>query len=167
MAARSTFPPGLELEARKAATMRQPLRAAPAPPCVVVALDQGSGDAAQPLLTTGARVRIGTPIGRAAGEAAVDVHSPVAGVVLGVETRPIAGPAGEGACIVIENDGSDDLEPGLASIDWPNVAPEELLRADPQCRHSGPGRCRVPGPCEARRRARTLCGSSRAERRGM
>ena len=127
MAARSTFPPGLELEARKAATMRQPLRAAPAPPCVVVALDQGSGDAAQPLLTTGARVRIGTPIGRAAGEAAVDVHSPVAGVVLGVETRPIAGPAGEGACIVIENDGSDDLEPGLASIDWPNVAPEELL----------------------------------------
>jgi electron transport complex protein RnfC len=127
MAARSRFPPGLELEARKAAPMRQPLREAPVPPCVVVALDQGSGDEAQPLLTTGARVRIGTPVGRAAGVAAVDVHSPVAGVVLGVETRPIAGPAGEGACIVIENDGSDQLEPGFAPIDWANVAPGELL----------------------------------------
>ena len=127
MAARSSFPPGLELEARKAVPMRQPLRAAPAPPWVVLALDQGGGDAAQPLLKAGARVRIGTPVGRAANEAAVDVHSPVAGVVRGIETRPVAGPTGEGSCIVIENDGSDELEPGLAPIDWATLAPHELL----------------------------------------
>jgi len=127
MTARSTFPPGLELEARKAAPMRQPLRVAPAPPWVVLALDQGSGDAALPLLTPGARVRIGTPVGRAAGEAAVDVHSPVAGVVRSVESRPLPGPTGAGPCIVIENDGSEELETGFAPIDWATLAPQDLL----------------------------------------
>ena len=127
MAQRSTFPPGLELEARKTAPMRQPLRAAPVPPLLVVALDQGSGDAAEPLLAAGARVRIGTPVGRAEGETAVAVHSPVAGVVRGVEIRPVHGPAGEGVCVVIENDGSDEVEAGYAPIDWPMLPPQELL----------------------------------------
>ena len=127
MTIRSRFPAGLELEARKAAPMRQSLRVAPAPPYVVVALDQGSGEAAQPLLSVGARVRIGTPVGRATGEASVDVHSPVAGIVRDVATRPVPGPKGEGICIVIENDGSDDLENDFAPIDWPSLASDDLL----------------------------------------
>jgi electron transport complex protein RnfC len=134
MVSRSTFPAGLELEARKAAPMRQPLRAAPVPPLLVMALDQGSGDAAQPLLKAGARVRVGTPVGRAVEETAVAVHSPVAGVVRGVEIRPVPGPAGEGACVVIENDGSDEIEEGYTSIDWPTLPPHELLA---QVRNAG------------------------------
>ncbi len=60
-------------------------------------------------------------------DTAIDVHSPVAGVVRGIETRPVPGPTGEGTCIVIENDGSDELEPGFAPIDWASLAPHELL----------------------------------------
>jgi electron transport complex protein RnfC len=125
--ARRTFPAGLRLEPQKAVAMQQPLRVAPAPRCVVVALDQGSGEAAQPLVAAGARVRVGTPIGRAAGDAAVDVHAPIAGIVRAVEIRETAASDGEGLCVIIDNDASHETEPGAAPMPWESLAPDDLL----------------------------------------
>ena len=107
--------------------MRHTLREAPAPGCAIVALDQGSGRAAEPVVAVGERVRIGMTIARAADETAVDVHAPVAGTVRALERRETPGRGGEGGCIVIDNDGSDEVEPGFEPIAWPATSPDELI----------------------------------------
>jgi electron transport complex protein RnfC len=127
MPARSTLPEGLRLAAHKALAMQRPLRSARAPACAVVALDQGSGYAAQALVAAGVRVRVGTPIGRALDGMATNVHSPVAGIVRAVEVRETAGSAGQGPCVVIDSDGTDEVEPGRHPIAWESLRPDELL----------------------------------------
>jgi len=116
MSSRPALPAGLRLDARKTAPLRHPLRTAPAPQVAVLALDQGSGVAAEPTVAVGTRVGIGTPIARAVGEAATDLHAPVSGVVVEIATRLTV--AGMGRCILIENDGTDARDPALVPVDW-------------------------------------------------
>jgi len=116
MSSRPALPAGLRLDARKTAPLRHPLRTAPAPQVAVLALDQGSGVAAEPTVAVGTRVGIGTPIARAVGEAATDLHSPVAGIVVEIATHSTV--AGVGRCILIENDATDARDPALAPVDW-------------------------------------------------
>ncbi|MDQ1310856.1 MAG: H+/Na+-translocating ferredoxin:NAD+ oxidoreductase subunit, partial [Pseudomonadota bacterium] len=116
MSNRPALPAGLRLDARKTASLQCPLRTAPAPRIAVVAIDQGSSDAAEPIVTVGTRVGIGTPIARAASNAATDLHSPIAGVVVEIATRSTV--AGVGRCILIENDATDARDPALAPVDW-------------------------------------------------
>ena len=116
MSSRPALPAGLRLDARKTAPLLKPLLAAPAPRIAVLALDQGSGEAAEPLVAAGTRVGIGTPIARAVGEATTDLHSPVAGVVFEIAARTTV--AGVGRCILIENDATDARDPALAPVDW-------------------------------------------------
>ncbi len=116
MSSRPALPAGLRLDARKTAPLQHPLRAAPAPHVAVLALDQGSGEAAEPIVAVGTRVGVGTPIARAVSSAATDLHSPVAGVVVEVATQSTV--AGVGRCILIENDATDARDPALVPVDW-------------------------------------------------
>jgi electron transport complex protein RnfC len=116
MSSRPALPAGLRLDAHKTAPLQHPLRAALAPQVAVLALDQGSGEAAEPTVAAGTRVRIGTPIARAVGHAATDLHSSVAGVVVEVAMRSTV--AGVGRCILIENDASDARDLALVPVDW-------------------------------------------------
>jgi Na+-translocating ferredoxin:NAD+ oxidoreductase subunit C len=127
MVSRRRFPAGLQLDSHKERPMQQPLRQAPSPGLSIVALDQGSGTAASPIVRPGGRVRLGTPIAHATGASAVPVHSPVAGVVRALEVRETAAATGSGLCVVIESDGSDEPERAFAPLDWQSLPPADLL----------------------------------------
>ena len=116
MSSRPALPAGLQLDARKARSLQQPLRTAPAPEVAVLALDQGSGEAAEPMVAVGTHVGIGTRVARGVGTAASDLHSPVAGVVVEVAMRLTA--TGMGRCISIANDATDARDPAAAPVDW-------------------------------------------------
>jgi electron transport complex protein RnfC len=123
----SARPAGLLLEARKAQALRQPLRAASPPRTAVLALDQGAGEEARPVVAPGTPVRIGTLLAHAAGNLSADLHAPVSGVVSAIDVRPTVG--GAGACIVVENDGAGARDPGLAPLAWPALDGADLLAA--------------------------------------
>jgi electron transport complex protein RnfC len=115
---------GLRIGSHKARPLEQPIEALPPPAFAVLALDQGSGEPAQAIVTPGTAVRVGTRIAIGRG-AAADLHSPVSGEVSAVESRPTT--AGAGPCIVVANDGRDDRDSGLAPLDWTALDPAALL----------------------------------------
>lgn len=120
------FADGLRLESHKAQAMQQRLRAAAAPACAVIALDQGRGGA-DPVVAPGDKVFVGTPIARPAGRAAATLHSPVCGRVREIAQRETAAPSGSGPCIVIDSDGSDARDPRIRAPALELLGPEDLI----------------------------------------
>jgi electron transport complex protein RnfC len=150
------FPRGLELPANKAAALASPLRAAPAPAVAVLALDQGSGREARAVVRPGDRVRLGTPIAVADDPGTTPVHSSVSGAVLAVETRST--PAGQGVCVVVENDGRDEPEGESAPLAWDGMDPAALAAALGAAGVAGLGGAAFPAAAKldaARRREAT------------
>ena len=118
---------GLTLAARKDAAASAPLRSVPAPAIAVLALDQGRGRAARPVVRVGDAVRVGTRIADADDSSVPALHASVAGRVIAIEERPT--PTGTGPCIVIENDGSDAREREPEALDWAALEPAALVAA--------------------------------------
>lgn len=108
-------PRGLRLDSHKSRPLEGPVRVVPPPATLVLALDQGSGEDALPVVRPGEAVRLGSVVAAATGAAAA-LHSPVSGTVREIAVRPT--PRGTGRCIVIDNDGRDDPETPAAPIDW-------------------------------------------------
>ena len=136
---------GLRLEACKTRPFEQPLRVLPAPAVAMLALDQGSGEEAAPLVRPGDAVRVGTRVA-AGGGAAAELHSPVSGTVRELARLPVPRVA-IGDCIVIDGDGRDDREPGLGRFDWRSLHGRDPARAhwrgrDRRARRSGVPDCR-------------------------
>ena len=117
---------GLRLEGHKSAPLARPVLVAPAPRTAVLALGQGSGEPAEPLLGPGAPVGIGTRVAAGRG-AAADLHAPVSGRVRGIEVLPT--PGGPGRCLVIDSDGRGERDPALAPLPWAGLEPAALLDA--------------------------------------
>ena len=128
---------GLTLAARKDAAAAAPLHTVPPPAIAVLALDQGRGRAARPVVRSGDHVRIGTRIADSDDPSVVPLHAPVAGRVIAIEDRPT--PTGTGPCIVIENDGSEAREREPAPVDWAALSPEALATAIRQAGVAGLG----------------------------
>jgi electron transport complex protein RnfC len=127
MAAHRSFPAGLRLPPSKSEPMLRPLRVMPPPRHAVISMDQGNGRAAEPAVTAGDRVRIGTTIGGSTSDDAVDVHSPIAGVVRALEQRPIPGPGASSLCVLIDADGSGESEPAGRPLAWEAIPTDQLL----------------------------------------
>ena len=115
---------GLTLPARKDAAAAATLRAAPVPAVATMALDQGRGRAARPVVRVGDQVRIGTRIADSDHPSVVPLHASVAGRVIAIEDSPT--PTGTGPCIVIDNDGSEARAHEQAPLDWAALSPEVL-----------------------------------------
>jgi len=124
MSARPLLRGGLRLESHKTRPLQQSVQPMPAPSTAVLALDQGSGEEAQAVVTAGTRVRVGTRVAVGCG-AATDLHSPVSGEVRAVEPRPTA--SGPGTCIVVASDGRDERDPDLEPLDWSALDGAALL----------------------------------------
>jgi electron transport complex protein RnfC len=127
MARSRHFPAGLKLPSLKSGPMGRSIRVTAAPSVVALALDQGNGSPARPVVAVGDRVRVGTLVGRGDGDFAVDVHSTVAGVVRSLEVRPVAGAASTCPCLLVENDATLEREETPTPIDWQAASPAELL----------------------------------------
>ena len=122
-------PRGLALDSHKSWPLEGPIRIVPPPATLVLALDQGSGEDALPVVRPGEAVRAGSVVAAAAGAAAA-LHSPVSGTVREIAVRPT--PRGASRCIVIENDGRDDPATPAAPVGWramQGTALVELLAA--------------------------------------
>ena len=119
-----TTPRGLRLDGHKAAPRQRPLQVVAPPLVAVLALEQGSGTEAEPLVTAGQAVRVGTRVAAGRG-AAADLHAPVSGVVRAVGPGPTL--RGAAPCIVIESDGRDEPEPGFAALDWSTLDAGTLI----------------------------------------
>ena len=129
MAARSTFPAGLVLDAHKRQACDSPIVELPLPTRVVLALDQGAGYGAEPVVAVGDAVAAGTLVARADHPFASAVHAPLAGIVVAMETRAAAVQDGRSFCIVIEGDGSDRIDDSVRPVKDPaSLGPEELVR---------------------------------------
>ncbi|MEY2920561.1 MAG: hypothetical protein RL261_1866, partial [Pseudomonadota bacterium] len=129
MAARSTFPAGLALDAHKQQACGAPILELSQPPRVTLALDQGSGYDADPVVTVGDTVAVGTLVARANHPFAGALHSPLAGTVVAIDSREAAVEGGRSVCIVIESDGSgradDRMRPPQGAY---LLRPEELIQ---------------------------------------
>ena len=101
-----SFSGGLRLPALKPAPA--PVRRLPIPPLLRVPLLQHAGAACLPCVAIGDRVRRFQPIGRRAEDAlGANVHAPASGVVVGLESGPVALPGiPEALHVVIEVDPS-------------------------------------------------------------
>lgn len=121
------FPGGLPLTGHKAHATREPSRACPLPPVLILPLGQHAGHAAVPNVAVSARVARGQRIARAEGRGA-HLHAPAAGVVRAIEDHPVPHASGlPGPCIVLDVDPADtatDLLPPLP--DWALREPAEL-----------------------------------------
>jgi len=131
----AAFAATLRLDPRKQEAMSVPLAIAKPPVRALMALDQGSGSPARPVVEQGDRVRRGTVLAVPAGPGSTVLHAPISGRVLGLATRPLGNAAGAGPCIVIESDGADAVDPGITGPgDYREFGPERLLE---HLQHSG------------------------------
>jgi Na+-translocating ferredoxin:NAD+ oxidoreductase subunit C len=115
---RQRFHGGLRLPGAKLPP-DQPLRSCPLAERLLVPLLQHSGDACEPAVAVGDRVRRGDPLGIARSPLAAPVHAPAAGTVLAIEPRPFPHPSGlEGPCVLLQTDPADAAETRMAPLDW-------------------------------------------------
>jgi len=129
MAARSTFPAGLALDAHKQQACATPIIELPLTALVTLALDQGSGYGAEPVVTAGDSVAIGTLLACASHPFAGALHSPIAGTVVAIESREAAVEGGRSVCIVIAGDGSGRIDQHIRPPEDPaSLSPEQLIR---------------------------------------
>lgn len=119
---------GLRLATQKAGALARPIVSLAAPSHVVLALDQGSGRAAEPVVRVGDEVAIGTLVAEAAGPEAAALHAPVAGRIVALETRAAATVSREAPCLVIRNDGSGRVDASMQPVgDYATLPPAELV----------------------------------------
>lgn len=121
---------GLRLEAHKERSTAQPITAATVPQQLVLALNQQAGAANTPVVKVGDAVLLGQPIARPSSAHGAWLHSPVSGVVVAIEPRPVppAQPDDQqtvSQCIVIDNDGRDQ-RCDFQAVDYQQLSPEEL-----------------------------------------
>jgi electron transport complex protein RnfC len=129
MTARREFPAGLVLDAHKRPAADGGIVDAPAPPRVVLALDQGSGSVLEPRVTVGETVAVGSVVARPADPFGAVLHAPVSGRVAAVELRAAASETGSCLSIEIANDGHDTLDPATWRGDAFALEPAELVAA--------------------------------------
>lgn len=121
------LPGGLRIEAHKARSTQQPIRAARPSDRYVIPLDQHSGLPAVPLVKAGERVRMYQPIAQPAPGISAWLHAPVSGEVIAIEPRPAPHRLGAPSLsIIISNDGRDEPFDNAASIaSFEQISPNE------------------------------------------
>lgn len=125
MSARTPYSARLRLDAHKARALQRPVERAPAPARMALAMDQGNGSSATPIVRPGEKVFVGTTLARSDDMRCAPVHSPIAGRVVEIDRQALA--EGDGLCVIIENDGSDEPDPRRSPIaDFSSQAPDAL-----------------------------------------
>ncbi len=99
-----------------------------APSTVVLPLRQHLGAPCSPTVGKGDRVLVGTVVGDAEAFVSAPVHSSVSGTVQNV--APYPHPAGgEVLAVIVENDGENEIDPGLSPRDWKKLDEDGIRRA--------------------------------------
>lgn len=139
-----SFHGGIHPNYHKEETSSSALRAIPAPAKLMISLSQHLGAPAKPVVAVGDAVVGGQLIAEAAGPISANVHAPVAGKIAAFATVPTA-IGREAQAIVLEPDGSDAYDSGLAPMpDWESRDKKELLERIGACGICGMGGAGFP-----------------------
>ncbi|GGX92003.1 electron transport complex subunit RsxC [Vogesella alkaliphila] len=113
------FPGGIHPPENKAQSSATPIRQAPLPPQLHVALRQSMGNAARPCVAIGDRVAKGQLIASADGRLSAAVHAPTSGVVSAIAPQPFAHPSGlPELAITLDSDGEERWIERQPLHDW-------------------------------------------------
>ncbi len=96
---------------RKDLTKGLSIEQATIPKDLIYPLSMHIGAPAEPVVSVGDKVHIGTLLAEAPGMISANVHASVSGTVMAIEKRPTLNGLSE--CIVVENDGLDTLNPDI------------------------------------------------------
>lgn len=121
------FPGGILLEPCKEAATAQPIEAMPLVDEYVLPLEQHIGEAAEPRVAPGDRVRRGELLARPSAYISAALHAPTSGTITAIEERPVPHPTGLARpCIVLRADGRDEALPPAPVTDYTALDPEAL-----------------------------------------
>ncbi|MDC7704320.1 electron transport complex subunit RsxC [Vogesella indigofera] len=121
------FPGGIHPPENKAQSSATPIRQAPLPPQLHVALRQSMGNAARPCVAVGDRVAKGQLIASADGRLSAAVHAPTSGVVSAIAPQPFAHPSGlPELAITLDSDGEERWIDRQPLHDWPQRSGAEI-----------------------------------------
>ena len=115
-----THPPG-----GKELTQHKAIEKAQAPQVVTILLQQHIGAPCEPIVKRGDYVKMGQKIGEPKGFVSAPVHSSVSGTVKSIELVPSA-TGSKVMAVIIENDGLDTLDDGIAPFDYNKLSPKDL-----------------------------------------
>lgn len=115
-----THPPG-----GKELTQHKAIEKAQAPQVVTILLQQHIGAPCEPIVKRGDYVKMGQKIGEPKGFVSAPVHSSVSGTVKNIELVPSA-TGSKVMAVIIENDGLDALDDGIAPFDYNKLSPKDL-----------------------------------------
>lgn len=123
-----SFSGGIHPPEHKKLTEALEIEICPAPPEVVVPLQQHIGAPSKPLVEKGAAVLIGDPISESGGFVSVPSHATVSGTVVSVEPRPH--PLGKKVLsVVIENNGENSWRQDVGfDPTYEDLDKKEILR---------------------------------------
>lgn len=147
---------GIRPPARKSLSTGQPILVAPPPAEVCIPLYQRNSPPAKPCVRTGQRVRRGEPVADPGREGGPRVHASIAGEVIAITERPVAGLPVPVPCIVIRGDGGEEAWDGYrAGVDAAGLPPAELQALIAEAGILGLGGAQFPA---ARKLAKTRAG---------
>ncbi len=106
-----SFPGGLHIKDYKYLTENLPIKRTPLPSRVRIPVCQHIGQPAVPIVKAGDEVKTGTLIASASGPVSSNIHSSITGKVTAIDRFPVP-TGGEGLCIEITGNGSDEMQLG-------------------------------------------------------
>ncbi len=121
-----TFKGGIHPDDSKEATCKKPIVDLQPSKEMVYPLSQHIGAPAVPCVQVGDRVLMGQKIAEAGGYVSAHIHSAVSGTVVAIEPRMHHMGIRQNA-IVIENDGLDEVCPGIEPKDWRTMSAKEIV----------------------------------------
>lgn len=116
---------GSHPEEKKDRTRNKPIEKARVPKILIYPLSMHIGAPAEPVVSVGDEVKIGTLLAKAPGMISANIHASVSGKVISVEKRPTLNGLAE--CIVVENNGLDLKETDIVTEEERVLTAGEIL----------------------------------------
>lgn len=138
-----TFKGGVHVPEYKELTEKKSIEVAESPQFAYIPLHQHIGAPCDPIVNVGDRVKIGQKIGESGAFVSGSVHASIAGTVK--EIKMMFTPTGtKTKCIVIENDGTDEMDDSLKAKDLETLTGEEILAIIKEAGITGMGGASFP-----------------------
>ena len=112
---------------KKEETQNLSIKKFPEPEQVAIFLSQHTGSPAQCLVKPGDNVKVGQKVGESTGFISSSVHSSISGKVIAVEERIHPALLKPFPAVIIENDGSESIDPSVEPVSDPENLSKETL----------------------------------------
>ena len=123
---RLTFKGGIHVPEFKELTEKKLIIVAESPQFAYIPLHQHTGAPCDPIVNVGDRVKVGQKIGESSAFVSGSIHASIAGTVKEIKLMYI--PTGmKTKCVVIENDGTDEMEDFQVSKSLEDLTSQEII----------------------------------------